>query len=113
MDSGRVMLDDNNNPSSVSRSRNSIEDVYLIKEDTKVIFKRGEHEYEVEAKAGNIVIVFYEKEFPNKMIVVDNEQWKENLETYEAWEQKQKEEWAAKKINNDPTCDSCENCCRW
>lgn len=108
--SGRIMLDENNNPSSVERSRTSIDDVYYIKEDTKVVFNRGEYKTEVEAKAGNIVVVFYEKEFPNRVIVVDSEPWRENLEAYEAWEQKQKEEWAAKKADDCPACDNCESC---
>ena len=104
---GRIMLDENNNPKPFDRSRASIDDIFFIKEDTKVVFDRGEYKAELEAKAGDIVVTFYEEQFPNKVIVVNNEQWKENLETYEAWDQKQKEEWAKKK--SDPCC---ENCCK-
>jgi hypothetical protein len=108
--SGRILLDENNTPKSFDRSRSSIDDVFFIKEDTKVVFERGEYKAELDAKAGDIVVTFYEEHFPNRVIVVNNEQWKENLETYEAWEQIQKEEWAAKKVNGDPCCD-CE-CCK-
>lgn len=104
---GRIMLDENNNPKSFNRSRASIDDIFFIKEDTKVVFDRGEYKAELEAKAGDIVVTFYEEQFPNRVIVVNNEQWKENLEAYKVWEQKQKEEWAEKK--SDPCC---ENCCK-
>ena len=104
---GRIMLDENNNPKPFDRSRASIDDIFFIKEDTKVVFDRGEYKAELEAKAGDIVVTFYEEQFPNRVIVVNSEQWKENLETYEAWEQKRKEEWAEKK--SDPCC---ENCCK-
>ena len=107
---GRIMLDENNNPKPFDRSRSSIDDVFFIKEDTKVVFDRGEYKAELEAKAGDIVVTFYEEQFPNRVIVVDNKQWKENLEAYEAYEQQMKEEWAKK--NDVPCCDCCENCCK-
>ena len=102
------MLDENNNLKPFDCSRGSVDNVFLVKEDTKVVFERGEYKTELEAKAGDVVVTFYEKQFPNKVIVVNNEQWKENLETYEAWEQKQKEEWAEK--NSDPCCECCKGC---
>ena len=106
---GRIMLDENNNPKPFDRSRSSIDDVFFIKEDTKIVFERGETKSELEAKAGDIVVTFYEEKFPNRVIVVDSKQWKENLEAYEAYEQQMKEEWAKK--NDAPCCDCCEKCC--
>ena len=107
---GRIMLDENNSPKPFDRSRGSIDDVFFIKEDTKIVFERGETKTELEAKAGDIVVTFYEEQFPNRVIVVDSKQWKENLEAYETYEQKMKEEWAKK--NDAPCCDCCENCCK-
>ena len=112
---GRIMLDENNNPLPFDRSRSSIDDVYFIKEDTKIVFNRGEDKSELEAKAGDIVITFYEEKFPNRVIVISSEQWKENLEAYEAYEQQVKEEWAKKKSESDlqpgECCDCCCKCC--
>lgn len=105
---GRIMLDENNSPKPFDRSRSSIDDVFFIKEDTKIVFERGETKTELEAKAGDIVVTFYEEKFPNRVIVVDSKQWKENLEAYEAYEQQMKEEWAKK--NEAPCCDCCEDC---
>lgn len=111
--SGRIMLDENNNPKPFDSSRNSIDDIYFVKEDTKVVFNRGENKSEVEAKAGDIVVTFYENQFPNRVIVVNSEQWKENLEAYEAYEQKMKEEWAKKNDENDlKPCECCDCCCK-
>lgn len=111
--SGRIMLDENNNPKSFDRSRNSIDDVFFIKEDTKIVFERGEYKAELNAKAGDIVVTFYEEQFPNRVIVVDSAQWKENLEAYEAYEQKMREEWAKKNDENDlKPCECCDSCCK-
>ena len=71
------------------------------------IYEKGDKKTTVDCKAGDIVITFYEKEFPNPVIVVNNEQWEENINTYETNEQKRKEEWAAKQKE---CCECCENC---
>lgn len=111
--SGRIMLDENNNPKSFDRSRSSIDDIFFIKEDTKIVFERGEYKAELNAKAGDIVVTFYEEQFPNRVIVVDSAQWKENLEAYEAYEQKMREEWAKKNDENDlKPCECCDCCCK-
>ena len=107
--SGRILLDENNTPKPFDRSRSSIDDVFFIKEDTKIVAERNGYKTELEAKAGDIVVTFYEEQFPNRVIVVDSKQWKENLEAYEAYDQQMKEEWAKK--NDAPCCDCCENSC--
>lgn len=105
---GRVLLDENNNPCSLERTREGINNVFYIKEDTKVIYKKGEENITLDAKAGDILVSFYENEFPNKVIVVNNKEWQENLTKYEEWEQKRKEEWAAAK---NAECGDCEAKC--
>lgn len=102
--SGRVMLDENNVPSAVNTSFRGIDDIYLVKEDTKVVVKTGEYEKEFVAEAGDILVRFY-NDVPNKFIVVKNEEWKNNIIDYDEKEQKRKEEWAAAKKA------PCENCC--
>lgn len=64
-----------------------------------------------EAEAGDIVVKFYEDQYPNKFIVVKNEDWKQNILAYRKYDQKMKEQWAAKKINDAPQCENCGTCC--
>lgn len=106
--SGQVLLDENNKVSPKYRDRNSVDDVYYLDNDTKIVYKKGETDVELEGKAGDIVVTFYESKFPNRVVIVRNEEWSENLKTYKEIEEKEKAEWAAKKPAD---CgDSCTTC---
>lgn len=110
--SGRILLDENNTPHPVDHSRSAIDNLFYVKEDTKVVYEKGEEKVECDAKAGDLVITFYEEQFPNKIIIVDNAQWKENINSYEEYEQKRKEEWAKRNAENCDKCCDCEcTCC--
>ena len=86
--------------------RQSFDYVQMVDEDC--IVKLGDEE--VEAEAGDIVIKFYESDFPHRFVVVKNEEWKENLLKYRELEQKRKEEWAKKHSSNDCICEACDCC---
>ena len=88
--------------------RQSINSVYMVKEDCTVLFG----DQAEPANAGDIVITFYESNFPKRMIVVKSEDWKNNLDTYNEIEQKAKEKWAKEKacIDGCEACDVCETC---
>ena len=103
-ETGRVLLDENNNILQLNSDRQAIDRVFLINADTEINYSTEGVTNKLMAPAGSLVVCFYEREFPNKVIVVNNDEWKENIETYKANEQKRKEEWAAKK------CCDCETC---
>lgn len=100
-ESGRVMVTEDGKCSSKFSDRTSIDDVVLIEEDTHIIYQRGEKYFEGDAKAGDLVITFYTDDFPNRLIVVNSDSWKENILAARAEEQRRKEEWAAAKKCND------------
>lgn len=106
-DTGRVMVTEDGNVKPFNSSREGISNIFRLKEDTKIIYERGETSTTLDAKAGDIVVLFYEKKFPNPIIVVENKEWSDNIIAYEDFEQKQKEEWAKK----CEECDQCESCC--
>lgn len=109
---GRVMLDQDNNPVNFSRDRTAIDDVYLLKEDTKIVsFDKDGNKSEKIGKAGDIIVQFWENDFPHSIIVVSNDEWRDNIEEYNTLEQKRKEEWAAKKVNgSEPCCEGTSDC---
>jgi len=67
------------NVEDVEYAREAISRIVLIKEDCLV--KSGE--MEIEAKSGDILITFYDQDFPNRFVVVRSKEWVENLDTYE------------------------------
>ena len=108
--SGNVCIDDNQNIVPFSSTREGIKRIWLLKEDTQILYNSGK-DNTTETRmctAGDIVIEFYETTFPNKLIVIDSKEWKENLESYEAEEQRIKEAWALKnKENEEKKCEDC------
>lgn len=105
---GRVMLDENGKVVPRDTNREAIDSVMLLKEATHIEYTKRDQTISIDAKAGDIVVTFYENEFPNKIIVVENEQWKENITKYDEYMQSMKEKWA----NEKPVCGDCESCCK-
>lgn len=94
---GRVLVDESGTPQTMESSREAISSLYLIKEETKIVFVKNEKKKDIIANPGDIVINFYEEKFPNKVLVISNQEWKENLEAYENYLQDEKERWASSK----------------
>ena len=108
-ETGRLSINDGN-PKPVEPSRNSVSNVFLIKEDSKVICSYGGQDYEFDAKAGNVLVTFYEKRFPNRVILIDSKEWSDNLIKHEEYEQQLKEEWAKRNSDVNRFCDECNEC---
>lgn len=94
---------DDNTADKIESSPVSIDRVYLIEEPTHIVYGYGETHIEADADKGDLVVVFYNREFDNRMIVVKNEQWTENIVEFYRKEQEEKERWAASK------CECCDN----
>lgn len=100
-DSVAMMLDTETCETNiVENSREAIHRIYRVGEDCEMNVKIGDYTKKADVKANDIVIVFYENEFPNRVIVVNNDEWNENFDTYEKIMQARKEEWAKRNAQN-------------
>lgn len=95
----------------LSTQREAISRIYMIDEPGVLTTEDGD----INVKNGDIIVRFYEQKFPKKVIVVKSKDWKNNLKTYEAILQEEKEAWAIEKSRNsepcmNDACDSCEAC---
>ena len=70
--------------------RQGVNSIYMAKEDCTVTYR----DQVEQANTGDIIITFYEDQFPKKMIVVKSEDWKNNLDAYNKIQQEKKEQWA-------------------
>ena len=102
-----VVDSEDNSADQLNRSRQAIEDVYMITESIHVVYGKGDDKCEFDVETGDIIITFYD--FKNKVIVVKNKEWFENLEDYEKREQENKLKWAAE--NKGKCCEACANTC--
>jgi len=93
-------------------NRYDIRNIYYIEEPMHVVYQCGEKREEIDAKKGEILLVFYDNRF-NKYVLdtIRTKQWVANIKNRRKIEQKEKEEWA-KKNANGPACDNlCEATC--
>ena len=95
-----------------NEDRYEIRSVYYIEEPMHVVYQCGEKKEEIDAKKGEILLVFYDNRY-NKYILdtVRTKQWVANIKNRRKIEQKEKEEWAKQKASEksviEPQCGCC------
>jgi hypothetical protein len=91
--------------------RYDIRQAFYIEEPMHVVYQCGEKREEIDAKKGEILIVFYDNRY-NKYVLdtIRTKQWVANLKNRAKIEQKEKEEWAKKNASADLTKTPCCDC---
>ena len=89
--------------------RYDIRNVYYIEEPMHIVYQCGEKREEIDAKKGEILLVFYDNKY-NKFVLdtIRTKQWVANIKNRRKMEQKEKEEWALK---NAKLRDCCGDAC--
>lgn len=113
--SGNICIDDETNkPTPFYSKVESIRNIYLITEPTKIVYGDENGTEELYAEEDDIVIVFYRHDFKHHIVIAKSSGWVENIKDYDEQEQKRKEEWAkensAKVIHSKPCADLCCGC---
>lgn len=92
--------------------RYEIRSIYYIEEPMHVVYQCGEHKEEIDARKGDILLVFYENT-RNKYVLdtIKTKQWAANIKNARKLEQKAKEEWAKKQAEDDGNCCECADTC--
>ena len=90
-----------------TEDRYDIRNIFYIEEPMHVVYDNAEFHEELDAKKGDILLLFYSNRF-NKyhLDTIRSKQWAANIKNRHAIEQKEKEEWAA----HNKECD-CAKCC--
>lgn len=90
--------------------RYDIRSIYYIEEPTHVVYQCGERKEEIDARKGDILLVFYDNNRTKYVLdTIKTKQWAANIKLAHKIEQQAKEEWAAR--NAEIGCDCCE-CCK-
>ena len=96
--------------------RYEIRDIYYIEDPMHVVYQCGERKEEIDARKGDILLVFYENA-RNKYILdtIKTKQWVANIKNARKLEQEAKEKWAKEQEQKccDPCCgcECCDKCC--
>lgn len=76
---------DNQTVNQVINVRNAIDQIYLVKEKEQVIIKnRDGSTTETTVEPDDILVTFYEDDFPHRFVVVKSKEWAENIKTFES-----------------------------
>lgn len=96
-----------------TEDRYDIRAIYYMDEPMHVVYNCGECTEEIDARKGDILLLFYSNRF-NKyhLDTIRSKQWATNIKNRRAIEQKEKEEWAARNKECDcaKCCDNCDCC---
>lgn len=97
-----------------TEDRYDIRHLFYIEEPTHVVFngmfEGEEHIEEIDAKKGDILLVFYLNRYTKKVLAtVKSKEWVDNIKNRRKIEQKEREEWALK--NADSPCCGCDCKC--
>lgn len=96
-----------------NEDRYDIRNVFYAEEPMHVVYQSGEIKEEIDAKKGDIIILFYNNRF-NKYFLdtIRTKQWSANIKNRRAMEQKEAEAWAARNAEKcDCDCCDCEAPC--
>ncbi len=113
-----VDVEENKVSSMSSEDRYDIKHIFYIEEPTHVVFEgtfNGEERHEeIDAKKGDILLVFYLNRFTKKILATSkSKEWVTNIKNRRAIEEKEREEWALKKAEGANTpCGDCAECCK-
>lgn len=94
-----------------TEDRYAIRSIYYIEEPMHVVYQCGEDKEEVDAKKGDLLILFYSNKY-NKYVMdtIRTKQWVANIKNRRKMEQAEKEAWAAQNLKADKAED-CGNTC--
>ena len=99
--SGHVIFDDETKElSGLESQREAISRIWIAPEDMKMVYTSENGEKEIlDVKKDQIIIRFYENDFPHRMIVVDSKEWVENITKYN------------KRLEERRNCNALKNAC--
>lgn len=93
-----------------TQDRYDIRSVYYVEEPMHIVYQCGEKKEEIDARKGDIVLVFYSNDYNvYNLDTIHTKQWAANIKNKQKLEQKAKEEWAWKKAKTE-SCEGCDCC---
>lgn len=94
--------------------RSDIDRVYSAPEDMQICYTNNNNErVTLEAKKGDIIVTFYDYDYiVNKVVVVKNTKWKENLISKQCDEENQQNKLVKMSFlrNRRDICENCDEC---
>lgn len=114
---GNVLFDtETQEISSIDSAREAISRIWVVEEPMTVVCQTKKAKYELTAKKGDIIIKFYDCDFPFPVVIAKSKDWVKNINTYNEKMRKAMEERFAKKkeadLSDPVSCEcTCDACC--
>lgn len=112
---GNILFDtETQEISSFDSAREAISRIWVVEEPMTVVCDTKKAKYELTAKKGDIIVKFYDYDYPFPVVLVKSKDWVKNINAYHEKMQKAMEKLSKKEADlNDPVpceCD-CNSCC--
>ena len=113
---GSVLFDtETQEISSLESKREAISRIWVVEEPMTIVCQTKRANYELNAKKGDIIIKFYDYDYPFPVVLVKSKDWVKNINTYDEKMRKVMEERLAKKdadLSDPVSCEcDCNTCC--
>lgn len=106
--SGHVIFDDETKElSGLESQREAISRIWIAPEDMKILHtKENGEKKSFDVKKGQLIVRFYEDDFPHRIIVVDSKEWLENITVYNKTREDRRKECALKESCDCAACET-------
>ena len=81
---GNVLFDtETQEISSIDSAREAISRIWVVEEPMTVVCDTKKAKYELTAKKGDIIIKFYDYDYPFPVVIAKSKDWIKNINTYD------------------------------
>lgn len=109
--SGAIVFDkEADRVSSIENKREAISRIMLAEEPMHVVYEDGSVRDEFDVEKDDIIIKFYDYDFPHKAIKITSKEWLENIRSYDERQKKGKDFESICKACCDATPNESESC---
>lgn len=89
----------------------SINSVWVADDDMPLDWYDGDgNKHTIDVKKNDIIVAFYNRHFERKVIIVNSEEWLDNIKAYKEYKEKENAEWAKRNSNCNCISDECPTC---
>lgn len=108
---GNVLFDtETQEISSIDSAREAISRIWVVEEPMTVVCDTKKAKYELAAKKGDIIIKFYDYNYPFPVVIAKSKDWVKNIDSFN---KEMEKSLNLKKMETDPEapCEA-ESCCK-
>jgi hydroxymethylpyrimidine pyrophosphatase-like HAD family hydrolase len=108
---GNILFDtETQEISSIDSAREAISRIWVAEEPMTIVCDTKRAKYELAAKKGDIIIKFYDYDYPFPVVIAKSKDWVKNIDAFNKEMEKRRKE-TEKREDPAPCEGDCDMCC--